>query len=116
MVADFADVMVPAVDPVTQVLFRRTLADRDAEEAFALDELTRGMEADPSSRDRVAAYARRVIGEALTQTRKAINETGALTDLLGGPEGEKRLFLDILDRHRVRLDRLGIEPVDDPSE
>jgi hypothetical protein len=26
------------------------------------------------------------------------------------------VLLDTLDRHRVRLDRLGIEPVDDPLE
>ncbi|MGH2692016.1 MAG: hypothetical protein ACRDHM_05890, partial [Actinomycetota bacterium] len=62
------------------------------------------------------AYSRRVVGEALTQTRKALDETGALSELFGGPEGEKRVLLDILDRHRVRLDRLGIEPVDEPPE
>ena len=116
MVADFADVLVAVVDPVSAVLLRRTLAERDAEEAFALDELKRGMEADPSSRERIAAYSRRVVGEALTQTRKAMTETGALSELFGGAEGEKRLLLDILDRHRVRLDRLGIEPVEDPSD
>jgi hypothetical protein len=116
MVADFADVLMPAVDPVSAVLLRRALADREDEEAFALDELTRGIEADPSARDRVAAYSRRVIGEALTQTRKALNETGALSELLGGPEVEKRLLLEILERHRRRLDRLGIEPVEDPLD
>ena len=116
MVADFADVLVAVVDPVSAVLLRRTLAERDAEEAFALDELKRGMEADPSARERVAAYSRRVVGEALTQTRKAMTETGALSELFGGPEGEKRLLLDILDRHRIRLDRLGIEPVEEPPD
>ena len=116
MVADFADVLVAVVDPVSAVLLRRTLAERDAEEAFALDELKRGMENDPSARDRVAAYSRRVVGEALTQTRRALTETGALSELFGGPEGEKRVLLDILDRHRVRLDRLGIEPVEDPLD
>ena len=116
MVADFADVLVAVVDPVSAILLRRTLAERDAEEVFALDELKRGMEADPSARDRVAAYSRRVVGEALTQTRKALTETGALSELFGGPEGEKRVLLDILDRHRIRLDRLGIEPVDEPLD
>jgi hypothetical protein len=116
MVADFADVLVPVVDPVSAVLLRRTLAERDAEEAFALDELKRGIDNDPSARDRVAAYSRRVVGEALTQTRKALTETGALSELFGGQEGEKRVLLDILDRHRVRLDRLGIEPVEEPPD
>lgn len=116
MVADFADVLVAVVDPVSAVLLRRTLAERDAEEAFALDELKRGMESDPSARDRVATYSRRVVGEALTQTRKALTETGALSELFGGPAGEKRVLLDILDRHRIRLDRLGIEPVEEPPD
>jgi hypothetical protein len=60
----------------------------------------------------VAAYARRIVGEALTQTRRAVVATGTLRGLLGGEEGEKRALLDLLKRHRERLDRLGIEPVD----
>jgi hypothetical protein len=32
--------------------------------------------------------------------------------LLGGTEAGKRYILTLLDRHRQRLDRLGIEPVD----
>jgi hypothetical protein len=91
---------------------RRTLADRDEQDAFALDEITGGIEADPGAADRIAAYARRVIGEALTQTRRALDETDAVRTLMDGEEGEKRLLLDMLERHRRRLDRLGIEPVE----
>lgn len=112
MVADFAEVLIPALDPVSAEVARRTLSSRDEQEAFALNELTRALEQDPGAADRVAVYARRVIGEALTQTRRALNETEAVRDLLGGEEGEKRLLLDLLDRHRRRLDRLGIEPVE----
>ena len=32
--------------------------------------------------------------------------------LLGGHEAGKRFVLQMLDRHRQRLDRLGVEPVD----
>jgi hypothetical protein len=116
MVRDFAEVLVPTLDPISAELVRSALSDRDAQEAFALDELTRHMEEQPASRQRIAAYARRVIGEALTQTRRALNETDALSELLGGAEPEKRLLLEVLERHRVRLDRLGIEPVDEPQE
>lgn len=112
MVRDFAEVLTPQLDPVSAEVIRRTLVDRDEQEAFALDELTRGIEEDPSTRDRVASYARRVIGEALTQTSKALNESNAIRVLLGGPDGEKRVLLDLLERHRVRFDRLGIEPVE----
>jgi hypothetical protein len=116
MVRDFAEVVVPVLDPISAELVRSALSDRDAQEAFALDELKRRMEEDPGLHDRVTSYARRVIGEAVTQTRRALDATGALTTLLGGPEGEKRMFLEILERHRVRLDRLGIDPVDEPPE
>jgi hypothetical protein len=113
MVRDFAEVLVPALDPVSAHLVRSALSDRDEQEAFALDELTRGLRDDPAAVDRLGVYARRVIGEALTQTRRALDETRALRDLLGGEEGEKRLLLDLLERHRRRLDRVGIEPVEE---
>ncbi|HEV8571486.1 MAG TPA: ferritin-like fold-containing protein [Actinomycetota bacterium] len=112
LVRDFADVLLPALDPVSAEIVRRTLLERDEQETYALDELTRLLEDDPSERDRVAAYARRIVGEALTQTRRAVVATGTLRGLLGGEEGEKRALLDLLERHRERLDRLGIELVD----
>ena len=39
-------------------------------------------------------------------------QTQVLFDLLGGPEGEKEMVLKLLDGHRARLDRLGVEPVE----
>jgi len=112
LVKDLTDALAPVLDPVSAEVVRRTLAERDEQDAFALDEITGGIEADPAAADRIATYARRVIGEALTQTRRALDETDAVRTLLDGEEGEKRLLLDMLERHRRRLDRLGIEPVE----
>jgi tRNA-(MS[2]IO[6]A)-hydroxylase MiaE-like protein len=112
IVADFAEALIPVLDPVSAEVVRSTIAQREELEVFALDELTRSLDRDPAVADRIAIYARRVIGEALTQTRRALDATTALRDLLGGQELEKRVLLDLLDRHRRRLDRLGIEPVD----
>jgi hypothetical protein len=112
LVGDFGDVLMPALDPVSAEIVRRALLDRQEQETNALDELTRLLEEDPRRRDRVAAYARRIIGEGLTQARRALVATGTVRSLLGGEEGEKRLLLDLWERLRVRLDRLGIEPVD----
>lgn len=112
LVRDFADSLMPAFDRVSAEVTRRALAERDEQESFALDEITRLVGEDPSAAERVAAYARRVIGEALTQTRRALNETGALRTLLGSDEVEKRVLLNLLQRHRERLDRLGIDLVD----
>jgi hypothetical protein len=63
----------------------------------------------------VAAYARRIVGEALTQTRRALDRSVLLQELLGRAEGEKRLVLDLLARHRGRLDRLGVERIEADS-
>lgn len=112
LVRDFADSLMPALDRISAEVTRRALAERDEQESFALDEITRLVGDDPGAAERVATYARRVIGEALTQTRRALDETGALRTLLGSDEVEKRVLLNLLQRHRERLDRLGIDLVD----
>jgi hypothetical protein len=112
LVSDFADQLVELVDPVSAEIVRHTLGERDDQEAFALEELTRALEEDPRVAERVAAYARRIVGEGLTQTRRALDQSTLLQELLGRPEGAKRLVLDLLERHRGRLDRLGVEPLD----
>jgi hypothetical protein len=112
LVSDFADVMVRVVDPVTAEIVRRSLGEREAQEQFALDELAAAMAEDPAVQERVAHYARRIVGDALTQTRRALEQTTLLRELMGGEEGEKRLVLDLLERHRARLDRLGIDKVE----
>ncbi len=111
LTSDFADALSGLLDRVSSLIVRRTLGDRQHQEAFALDELNRGLEREPEARERIAAYARRVIGEALTQTGRALRATGALRGLVG-EEDEKRLLLSLLEAHRERLDRLGIEPVE----
>jgi len=117
LVSDFADALMPLLDPVSATVVRSTIADRSAQASFAIDELGRLMEVDPTARDRIAAYARRIAGEALTQTRRALQQTRVLRSLMGGAdELEKRMVLDLLDRHRQRLDRLGIESVDEPAD
>jgi hypothetical protein len=112
LVSDFADSLVPLLDRVSAEVVRRALGDREAQETFALDELTRAMEADPSVAERIRRYAQIIVGEAFTQTSRALDATQGLRTLLGGEEAGKRFILSLLDRHRQRLDRLGIEPVE----
>jgi hypothetical protein len=116
LVRDLADALAPVLDRVSAEVVRRALSDRDEQESFALDEISREIDGDPRAAERLAVYTRRVIGEALTQTRRALDETDALQRLLGGQEGEKRLLLDLLGRHRERLDRMGVESVDEPID
>jgi hypothetical protein len=112
MVSDFADVLVPLLDPVSAEVVRRALGDREGQETFALDELTRAMREDPSAAEHIRRYTQRIVGEAVTQTARALDATEGLRSLLGGEEAGKRFVLGMLDRHRQRLDRLGIEPVE----
>jgi tRNA-(MS[2]IO[6]A)-hydroxylase (MiaE)-like len=112
LVSDFADSLVPLFDRVSSEVVRRALGDREAQETFALDELTRALERDPSLAERIRRYAQLIVGEAFTQTGRALEATQGLRTLLGGEEAGKRVILSLLDRHRQRLDRLGIEPVD----
>lgn len=109
LVSEFAEEMAGRVDTVSAEVVRKTLGEREDLETFALDELTRAMESDPTAKERIAAYARRISGEAFTQTKRALESSSALKELLGGDEGEKHLLLQLLEGHRVRLDRLGID-------
>jgi tRNA-(MS[2]IO[6]A)-hydroxylase (MiaE)-like len=112
LVADFADELVPLLDRVSGEVIRRALRDREGQETFALDELSRVLRDDPRSAERIADYSRRIVGEALTQTSRALEATEGLRTLLGGSQAGKRFILTLLDSHRQRLDRLGIEPVE----
>jgi hypothetical protein len=112
LVSDFADILVPLLDRVSAEIVRRALGDREAQETFALDELTRALERDPGERDRIRRYAQRIVGEAFTQTARAMEATEGMRTLLGGHEAGKRFVLTLLERHRQRLDRLGIELVE----
>jgi hypothetical protein len=112
LVSDFADVLVPLLDRVSAEIVRRALGDREGQETFALDELTRAMREDPGVAERIRRYSQRIVGEAFTQTSRALGSTEGLRALLGGEEAGKRFVLSLLDRHRQRLDRLGIDPVE----
>jgi len=112
LVSDFADGLVPLLDRVSAEVVRRALGDRESQEVFALDELTRALRADPTTSERIRRYAQRIVGEAFTQTARALEATEGLRTLLGGNEAGKRFILSLLDSHRQRLDRLGIDPVE----
>ena len=116
LVSDFGEALMEVLDPVSIEIVRRTLGERQDQESFALDELKRAMQADPASVERIAAFARRIAGEALTQTRGAMTETLVLHDLLDGEEGEKRMILKLLEGHRARLDRLGVDLIDEQTD
>src|SRR2546428_10073325 len=87
LVSDFADALVPLLDPVSAEVVRRALGDREAQETFALDELHRVMGEDPAVKERIRKYAQRIVGEGFTQTGRALEGAEGLRSLLGGEGG-----------------------------
>jgi hypothetical protein len=72
------------------------------------------MNEDPGVAERIRLYSQRIVGEAFTQTGRALEAVQGLRSLLESDEGTTtRFVIDLLERHRVRLDRLGIEYVDE---
>jgi hypothetical protein len=114
LVSDFADALIPLLDAVSGEILRRALGNREDQEEFALEELTRAMAIDPGVADAIRHYSRRIMGEAFTQTSRALEQSEGLKGLFGrDQDGGKQFILTLLERHRQRLDRLGIEPLED---
>lgn len=113
LVTEFAEALMASMDLVSAEVVRRALCERDEHAAFALDQIKAVLDDDPAAADRVAAYIRRVAGEALTQTRRALDSSQTLQEVVGDEEEQKRLILDMLGKHRRRLDRLGLDPIEE---
>lgn len=109
---DFADLIGPHLDDRTAAAVREALAGRAAHEAFALEQILAGLGAHPEAEARVSAVAGAVVGNAMGRLREAILASDALAIVLGGEEQVKDLVLELLGRHRERLERLGIDRVD----
>ena len=111
---DFAEIISTHVDPETAASMERALTGRTAQEAFALGEITAHVEATgEDGQARVRSYAGAMVGNAINAFREAIEASDALEVVLDGPEGVKALILELLGRHRERLERLGIDELDD---
>src|SRR5438445_3951784 len=94
LVSDFADVLVPLLDTVSGEIVRRALGNREDQEEFALEELTRAMQAVPDLADAIRRYSRRIMGEACTQTSRALEQSEGLKRLLGhDADGGKQFIL-----------------------
>ncbi|MCZ2822268.1 ferritin-like fold-containing protein [Modestobacter sp. VKM Ac-2977] len=81
---------------------------------FALREVRAAIAADPTLGGRLALWARRLVGEALTQSQAVIAEHDQLADLLiagtGDLTGVARLLQRLTAAHSVRMQALGLNP------
>jgi tRNA-(MS[2]IO[6]A)-hydroxylase MiaE-like protein len=109
---DFAGIIAAHLDERTAAALREALTGRGAHESFALAEIQRALASDPSLEERVAAAAGRVVGEAMNRVRDTILVSDTLALVLGGEGEVKGLILELLARHRERLERLGLDQLD----
>lgn len=111
---DAAELLASGLDAETADAVRRALTGRTAQEAFALEQIGRALaEEGEAAQERIARYTGTMVGEALNRFREALLESDALEVVLGGPAAVKEMVLEVLGRHRERLERLGLERVDE---
>ena len=111
---DFYREVAAYVDPATRALIERALEDEERT-GFLVTVARDAMQADPVLAGRAALWARRLMGEALTQAQAVVVERESLTELLagtyGGPGADLaelgRMFGRLTDAHVERMARLG---------
>jgi hypothetical protein len=112
---DFYLEMSYFVDPDTAGLIRSVFADRGQAD-FVVAKVRQAIVAEPSVAGRLALWARRLVGEALSQAQRVSVQRESLSALLvAGDEGLDlagvgELFVRLTDRHTERMATLGLEP------
>ena len=113
--ADFYREVSAYLDPDTRALVLNVLQDLGAAQ-FAVDAVREAIERDPAVAGRLALWARRLLGEALSQAQRVAAERDALASLLIGGRGVYgpdlaeigRVFARLTDEHTRRMTRLGL--------
>jgi tRNA-(MS[2]IO[6]A)-hydroxylase (MiaE)-like len=112
MAGDFYREVAEFVDPSTRELIHHVLTDVNRAE-FAVREVRSAIAAQPAVTGRLALWARRLVGEAISQTQHVLADRDALMVLLvGGTHdlaGVAGLIARITDRHEERMVALGLD-------
>jgi hypothetical protein len=110
--ADFYRVVASLLDPATRTLVLEVLAD-SGHAQFAITRVREAISADPKVAGRLALWARRLVGEALSQAQRVAADRESLARLLAGGSpaqlGELgRMFAALTDAHAERMAALGL--------
>jgi hypothetical protein len=108
---DFYREVAAYMDPRSRDLVREVLADM-GQAAFAVDRVRAAIDANPAIAGRLALWARRLVGEALTQAQQVAVDREAIVRLLSTQAADLtelgRLFERIIAAHDERMRSLGL--------
>lgn len=108
---DFYREVAAYMDPRSRDLVREVLADM-GQAAFAVDRVRAAIDANPAVGGRLALWARRLVGEALTQAQRVAVDREAIVRLLSTQAADVtelgRLFERIIEAHNERMRSLGL--------
>jgi hypothetical protein len=116
LAADFYREIAAYLDVGTRDLILATLDDTGHSE-FVVDKVLRAIEDNPKIAGRLALWARRLMGEALSQAQRVAAERDALSALLvGGVDrpgmdlaAVARMFARLTETHTQRMQSLGLQ-------
>jgi hypothetical protein len=113
MAADFYREVAAFVDEPTRELINAVLSDGGGRAEFAVREVKAAVAEQPGVADRLALWARRLVGEAISQTQHVLADRDALMLLMvegtGGLTGVGELITRVTDRHEERMALLGLD-------
>ena len=108
---DFYREVSAYLDPASRDLVRMVLGDV-GHAAFAVDRVRAAIDKDPVVGGRLALWARRLVGEALTQAQRVAVEREGLVELIGSGASDMaelgNLFQRVMDGHSERMRSLGL--------
>ena len=112
MAASFCRAVADLLDPRTQEIVNQVLAGAGQAD-FVVARVGQAVEADPRVAGRLVLWARRLVGEAITQAQRVVTEREPLARLLaGGDAGQlgkiTRILATLADEHSHRLAALGL--------
>jgi hypothetical protein len=112
--ADFYREVATRLDSDTRALVLSVLDD-SGHSSFAVEKVRAAIEADPRVGGRLALWARRLMGEALSQAQRVVAERDSLSAMLVGGLADGfdlaevgRMFSRITEAHTKRMAALGL--------